>query len=127
AVPARPGEFLYFNAAGRAFSGPAARDSLGGITFAARLAPESAARLTREVMEALDDDGMWYGELSVVRGDDQVVPVLAQLLVHNDERGNFEFFSGVLRDISERKQFESQLAHQATHDPLTGLPNPVLL
>lgn len=31
------------------------------------------------------------------------------------------------RDITERKQLEKKLFHQATHDPLTGLPNRALL
>ncbi|MDO8692161.1 MAG: GGDEF domain-containing protein [Dehalococcoidia bacterium] len=30
---------------------------------------------------------------------------------------------GIIADISERKELENQLAHLATHDPLTGLPN----
>ena len=32
-----------------------------------------------------------------------------------------------MRDITERKALEAQLTHQATHDPLTGLPNRTLL
>jgi diguanylate cyclase (GGDEF)-like protein len=33
------------------------------------------------------------------------------------------FITYVLRDLTERKQFERQLVHLANHDPLTNLPN----
>ena len=36
-------------------------------------------------------------------------------------------FVGTIEDITERLAFEAQLAHQANHDPLTGLPNRTLL
>jgi diguanylate cyclase (GGDEF)-like protein/PAS domain S-box-containing protein len=32
-------------------------------------------------------------------------------------------FVGTIEDITDRLAFEAQLAHQANHDPLTGLPN----
>jgi diguanylate cyclase (GGDEF)-like protein/PAS domain S-box-containing protein len=36
------------------------------------------------------------------------------------------FYSGIIRDITERKTLEDQLMHQALHDPLTKLANRVL-
>jgi diguanylate cyclase (GGDEF)-like protein/PAS domain S-box-containing protein len=32
-------------------------------------------------------------------------------------------FVGTIEDVTDRLAFEAQLAHQASHDPLTGLPN----
>jgi diguanylate cyclase (GGDEF)-like protein/PAS domain S-box-containing protein len=35
--------------------------------------------------------------------------------------------SGIVRDLSDQKRFEAQLAHQVAHDSLTGLPNRMML
>jgi diguanylate cyclase (GGDEF)-like protein len=41
--------------------------------------------------------------------------------------GSLPTVSGIVRDLSDQKRFEAQLAHQGLHDPLTGLPNRVML
>ena len=43
-----------------------------------------------------------------------------------DERGRLTHFVGVQDDVTERKLAEARVAHQAFHDPLTGLPNRLL-
>ncbi|MHB1511050.1 MAG: bifunctional diguanylate cyclase/phosphodiesterase [Acidimicrobiales bacterium] len=44
-----------------------------------------------------------------------------------DDTGQMVGIEAIVRDISERKAVEDQLAHQALHDPLTGLANRALL
>ncbi|MEJ6000749.1 EAL domain-containing protein [Paucibacter soli] len=44
-----------------------------------------------------------------------------------DEQGRVTHFIGIQTDVSEKRMYEEQLAYQATHDPLTGLPNRTLL
>ena len=39
------------------------------------------------------------------------------------ERNGTRYRDGLISDITERKRMEQKLAHQATHDLLTGLPN----
>ena len=43
-----------------------------------------------------------------------------------DEEGQVEGIVGVATDVTERRRLEQELAHRATHDPLTDLPNRTL-
>lgn len=91
-----------------------------------RLPGWAQARVEREVLGTLLGDGIWTGELALLR-DGLEVPVAVQYLAHRDEAGALAWIAMVARDSSERKAFEHQLEQQATHDPLTGLPNRTLL
>jgi diguanylate cyclase (GGDEF)-like protein/PAS domain S-box-containing protein len=44
-----------------------------------------------------------------------------------DETGCLLYYEGTVEDITARKNYETQLEYQATHDTLTGLPNRCML
>jgi diguanylate cyclase (GGDEF)-like protein/PAS domain S-box-containing protein len=62
-----------------------------------------------------------------IRKDGKQVFLEASVSPLRNNEGKIIGFRSISRDVTEHKQFEQKLAEMATHDPLTGLPNRVLL
>ena len=72
-------------------------------------------------------EGFWQGEIWNRRKNGEIYPEwLTISAVYNDE-GEATRYVGVFSDLSQLKQSETQLEHLAHYDPLTNLPNRLLL
>ncbi len=119
-----PGGCLrYLNGAGRRLLGLETEEQIEGRSLKDIFPEVMAEQFMVTVLPTLQRDGSWSGETSLHVGENKEIPISQVALAHYDASGNIEYLSTIGRDISERKRFESQLQHQATHDRLTSLPN----
>ncbi len=118
---------LYLNQAGRHLLGLGPQHDISGMRLADCHSEWGAQQLLRVALPAATRDGVWEGESALRGNPDNDISVSQAVLAHRDESGGIAFYSVIARDISERKQYESELRQQATHDKLTGLPNRTLL
>ncbi len=122
------GRLLYLNAAARRFYGLEGEEMASAIGRPWRMWVNLRDATEIDRVSEIGADGRWSGEITLGRHDGARVPMAVQIYAHTDpETGRIDFFSALAHDISNRKQLETSLERQATHDELTGLPNRVLL
>jgi diguanylate cyclase (GGDEF)-like protein/PAS domain S-box-containing protein len=83
--------------------------------------------LFRSILDALDKHNHWQGELWGRHRSGRDFPFLLSITVVRDDHDEIINYIANLTDISERKAAVDRMQHMIEHDPLTGLPNRILL
>ena len=81
-----------------------------------------------EFMRLMRESGVVTNFVSEIRrkdGDDIWISENARAV--QDEAGNLLFYEGTVEDVTETKLNQEKLEHLANHDPVTGLPNRLLM
>lgn len=77
--------------------------------------------------QSLDRTGHWQGEIWNRRRSGEIYPQWLTVTAMRDDDGEVTHYAGIFSDLTEMKRSEARFQHLAHHDPLTDLPNRLLL
>lgn len=81
----------------------------------------------QQLWQELSHRGRWQGEIVNRHVDGALVHALLTINAVHDGDGSLTHYVGILSDITQLKAAENQLRRMAYFDPLTALPNRVML
>lgn len=80
-----------------------------------------------QMWDKLTENGYWQGEITNRRKDGEIYIEWLSVNTIKDKNGNIENFIGIFSDVTHQRKDAQEHAYLATHDPLTGLSNRLLL
>ncbi len=84
-------------------------------------------RFYSTLWHSLEQTGQWQGEIWNRRKNGEVYPEWLTINAVHDNTGQVSNYVAVFADITKLKQSQREIDHLAHHDPLTALPNRLLL
>ncbi len=80
-----------------------------------------------QMWEKLNVNGYWQGEITNRKKNGEIYIEWLSVNAIKDKDGNIENFIGIFSDVTHQRKDAQDHAYLATHDPLTGLSNRLLL
>jgi PAS domain S-box-containing protein len=106
-VHAPDGAILFLNSSARNAAGIAPEALVGGLHYR-DIQPEWACKIVSDTgFPTAEQEGSWEGETAFREANGTEIAVSQLVCAHRNPAGEIEFFSCILRDISERKAIES--------------------
>jgi diguanylate cyclase (GGDEF)-like protein/PAS domain S-box-containing protein len=80
-----------------------------------------------DMWNRLNELDYWNGEIWNKHKNGSLIAELLTISVVRDDNGDIQHYVALFTDISDQKNREKELEHSAHYDPLTNLPNRVLV
>ena len=103
------------------------KKEIKGKSFESFISKHHDVTFYKQIWQQVFKKGHWQGEIWGTKKNGNLLPYWLNIATIRDKAGKIINYIGALSDISVIKQSEEKLAFLAHHDPLTKLPNRLLL
>ncbi len=120
-------KIISINRAATTITGFTEDELLGKMPHVLASSHHHGAPFFQAIWQTVSEKGSWQGDVWSQRKNGEIYLQWQNISEVRDKQGRLVNYISVFSDISALKESQEKLEHLAHHDPLTGLPNRLLL